>query len=232
MAADHGGSMTRQRRILGMTTTQIGILIGLGAAACIMFAFTGWLAMRGGFQPAPAVTLVPQMTSTPFVLPTITVTVEPTPVPYEQLIPEGWTQHKTALVEIWLPSIFKVSNLDVNEELALTVANPKTSLYKMNVIVIYEPLGTNSLDDHIDSSFLQLEPLFRVVERRKVSLNETEAVRLVLEGRMDGTDVNELIYVIQDGSTAWAVLYIAQINEFYEMLPTFEQSAKTFRIIR
>lgn len=224
--------MTRQRRILGMTSAQIGILVGLGAAACILFAFTGWLVMRGGFQPAPAVTAVPQMTSTPFVIPTLTATVTPTLVPYEQLIPEGWTQHKTELVEIWLPANFKVSNLGVNEELALTVSNPKTSLYKMNVIVTYEPLGTNSLDAHIDNSFLQLEPSLRVVERRKVSLNETDAVRLVLEGRVEGIDVNELIYVIQDGSTAWAVLYIAQINEFYEMLPTFEQSAKTFRIIR
>lgn len=224
--------MTRQRRILGMTTAQIGILVGLGAAVCILFAVTGWLVIRGGFQPVPASTVPPQMTASPFVLPTITPTLTPTLVPYEQLIPAGWTQHKTELMEIWLPSIFKVSNLDVNEELALTVANPKNSLYKMNVLVIYEPLGTNSLDAHIDNSFLQLEPLFRVVERRKVSLNATDAVRLVLEGRVDGIDVNELIYVIQDGSTAWAVFYIAQINEFYEMLPTFEQSAKTFRIMQ
>lgn len=224
--------MTRQRKVLGMTTAQIGILVGLGAAACILFAFTGWLVMRGGFQPAPVVTAVPQITSTPFLLSTLAPTVTSTVIPYEQLIPEGWEQHKTALVEVWLPADFKVSSLDVNEELALTRFDSKTSLYKMNVIVTYEPLTADSLDAHIDNTFPQLEPSLRVVERRDVSLNATDAVRLVLEGRVDGIDVNELIYMIQDGGTAWAVLYIAQISEFYEMLPTFEQSAKTFRIIR
>jgi hypothetical protein len=215
-----------------MTTTQIGILVGLGAAACILFAFTGWLWMRGGFRPAPASTAVPQMTSTPFVLSTLAPTVTPTAIPYEQLIPQGWVQHKTELVEVWLPADFKLSNMNVNEELALTRFNSKTSLYKMNVIVTYEPIAAGSLDAHIDNTFPQLEPSLRIVERRDVSLNATDAVRLVLEGRVEGIDVNELIYIIQDGSTAWAVLYIAQINEFYEMLPMFEQSAKTFRILR
>lgn len=224
--------MAQQRRVLGMTTVQVGILAGLAVAACMLFAIVGWLVMRGGLRQAPATTPVPQMTSTPYVLPTFTPTLTLTPVPYEQLIPEGWTQHKTELVEIWLPANFKVGDLDVDEELALTGSNPKTSLYDMNVIVTFEPLGSETLDAYIDNTVLKLNPTLRVVERRKVSLNATDAVRMVFEGRVEGIDVNELIYVIQDGGTAWAVLYIAQINEFYEMLPTFEQSAKTFRIVR
>jgi hypothetical protein len=215
-----------------MTTTQIGILVGLGAAACMLFGVTAWLVLRGGVRPAPAATLAPQTTSTPFVLPTITPTVTSTPVPYEQLIPEGWKQHKTALMEIWLPSNFKAAEKDSDEELRLLASNPKTSLYKMSVTVGYEPLVADSLDGYVDNRLSTMDSAIRVVERRKVSLNGTEAVRLVFEARIDAVDVNELVYVIQDGTTAWSVFYVAQINEFYEMLPTFEQSVKTFRVVR
>ena len=224
--------MTHQRRVLGMTSAQIGILIGLGAAACLLFAVTGWLVMRGGNNPAPAATRGPQITATPFVLATITPTLTATAVPYEQLIPDGWVQHKTELMEIWLPSDFKPASKDADQELKLTVSNRKTSVYKMNVIVTYDALGTASVDTYIDTQLLTLEPTFRVVERRNVSLNGREAIRMVFEARVDTVDVDELVYVLQDGGTVWAVLYAAQINEFYEMLPIFEQSARTFRIVQ
>lgn len=224
--------MAQGGKYFGMTITQIAILVGLGAAACLLFGFVGWLAMRGGFQQAPAPTMPPQMTATVFVVPTITPTVTSTPVPYEELIPEGWKQHKTELIEIWLPSNFKTTNEAADQELALIGSNPKTSLYRMSVLISYEPLGTDSLDTYLDTGLLGLDPTLRVVERRKISLNATDAVRMVVEGRVEGIDVNELVYVFQDGGTAWAVIYVAQINEFYEMLPTFEQSIKTFRIVR
>ena len=102
----------------------------------------------------------------------------------------------------------------------------------MNVIVSYEPLNAESIDTYIDSQLLTVDPTIRVVERREISLNEMDAIRMVFEARVETVDVNELVYVIQDGDTAWAVLYAAQINEFYEMLPEFERSIKTFRILR
>lgn len=224
--------MAQQRRILGMTTTQIGILAGLGAAACILFGIVGWLVMNRGTQQAPLPTVAPQMTSTPYVLPTITPTLTLTPVPYEALIPEGWTQHKTELLEIWLPANFKKAQKDADEELRLIASNPRISPYKMTVILGYQPLGTGTVDTYIDNQILKADSTVRVVERRKVSLNGTDAVRMVLEARLDAVDTNELAYLIQDGGTVWIVYYVAQINEFYEMLPTFEQSAKTFRIVR
>jgi hypothetical protein len=97
---------------------------------------------------------------------------------------------------------------------------------------MYEPMGTDSLDTYIDHQLVAIDPTIRVVERRKVSLNGIESVRMVFEARVKTVDVNELVYVFQDGTTVWAVFYVAQINEFYEMLTTFEQSAKTFRIVR
>ena len=226
--------MAPQRRILGMTSTQIGIVAGLGIAVCVLFSVMGWLVL--GVNPSAFVqqapTLAPQMTSTPFVIPTITPTLTFTPVPYEQLIPEGWNQHKTALMEIWLPSNFKVTNKDADEELALAGSNPKVTSYKMSVTVSYAPLGTDSLDAYVDTSLAKMDSTIRVVERREVSLNGADAVRMVFETRVDSVDVNELVYVIQDGGTAWVVFYVAQINEFYDTLPTFELSAKTFRVVR
>ena len=54
----------------------------------------------------------------------------------------------------------------------------------------------------------------------------------MFETRYNNLDVNDLTYVFQDGSTIWYVEYIAQINEFFEMLSVFEKSAQTFRVVR
>ena len=90
--------MTQNRKYLGMTIRQVGILAGLAVLACLIMGVTGGLALRGSlglFSRPPESTPVPQFTATPFVIPTVTPTETPTPIPYEQLIPFGWTQHQT-----------------------------------------------------------------------------------------------------------------------------------------
>ncbi len=226
----------QERKYFGMTMQQLGILIGLAIVVCLLFGVTGFFILRRGLSglqsQAPAIPPTMQMTATPFALPTLTPTETLTPVPYEQLIPTGWAQFKTALVEIWLPPAFKSTKKDADEELAALSSNSKNSLYKMRVGVSFEPLVEDSLDAYIDSRIAKMDPSIRVVDRRKVSINSTNAVRILIEGRIQTVDVNELVYIFQDGGTAWAVTYVAQINEFYDMLPTFEQSAKTFRIVK
>jgi hypothetical protein len=70
-------------------------------------------------------------------------------------------------------------------------------------------------------------------ERTKTSINTVPAVRLVFTGRKgNNTDINELIYVIQDGSVVWYVQYTAEITEYFNLLATFESSAKTFRVVK
>jgi len=229
--------MKENKKYFGMTTAQIGVIAGLAVAACILFAITGWLVLGGSlklpFSRSPESTPTPKMTPTLFVLPTITPTVTSTPVPYEQLIPNGWKQFKTELVEIWLPPSFKNVDRQPNEELALQGTASKNSLYKLSATVSFEPLTGGSLDAHLDAGLLKLDSqISRLTERRKVSLNSTDAVRMTFEARVDTIDVNQLTYAIQDGSTVWFVYYTAQINEFYEMLPLFEQSAKTFRVVK
>ncbi len=227
--------MAQDRKYFGMTIQQLGILGGLAAFACLLFGATGIIIVRRsvgtGLKPQETSVSV-QPTSTIALTPTLTPTAIPTAIPYDQLIPEDWKQFKTALVEIWLPPAFKSINKDADEELAALSTNSKTSIYKMRVSVSYEPLGDQSLDVKLDDYVAKIDPSIRVVEQRKVLLNTVEAVRLMLEGRIKTVDVNELVYVIQDGSTIWYIVYAAQINEFYEMMPSFEQSALTFRIVR
>ena len=234
--------MTENRKYFGMTTSQLAILGGLAAAACLIFAATGWFVFRGGFnlsQP-PANTPVPVSTSTPFVIPTITPTLTSTPIPYEQLIPNGWTQHRTALVELWLPSGFKsassgisgISGNSVLLEMALTSTASDSSTYEMFVTVSYEPLTSNSLETFVDSRLSNIPADINMAERRKILINSTEAYRLMFEGHSNNVSTNDLLFVFQDGSVVWYVRYSAEIKEFYEMLSTFEQSVKTFRIVR
>ena len=229
--------MTENRKKTGMTSAQIGILIGLGAVVILLFAAMAWLLLGGtirmpSFSRAPKNTSTPYMTPTMIVLPTITPTATLTPIPYEQLIPADWKQFKTALVEIWLPSSFKTADKQADEELSLLGTTSKNSLYKVGATVSFEPLNGGSLDAHIDTGLSKLDPQTRLTERRKVSLNGTDMVRMTFEARIDTLDVNQLTYAIQDGDTVWFVYYTAQINEFYDMLPIFEKSAMTFRIVK
>jgi len=235
--------MTQNRKNFGMTHSQIGILAGLAGAACLLFAAAGWLLLRRGpgiFARAPQNTPVSQSTATPFVIPTSMPTETPTPVPYEMLIPEGWVQHKTALVEIWLPAEFKLGDSKLfsdsansaMRELIVARATSTSSPYQMLVMISYEPLPAGSLDAYLDSQIVNFPADIRVAERRKVAVNSMEVVRFVFETRSDNVDVNDLAYVFLDGSTVWYIEYVARINEFYEMLSMFEQSVKTFRIVR
>jgi hypothetical protein len=188
----------------------------------------------------PANTPAPQATSTPFVIATITPTLTSTPVPYEQLIPIGWTQHLTALVELWLPSEFKsagsgisgISGNSVLLEMALTGAVSDSSAYEMFVTVSFEPLTSDSLDTFVDSRLSNIPADINMAQRRKMLINSTEAYRLMFEGHSQNVSTNDLLFIFQDGNVIWYVRYSAEIKEFYEMLSAFEQSVKTFRIVR
>lgn len=235
--------MTHQRRILGLTPAQIGIIVGLGVAVCALFAVMGWLVFGGGpsslFQQAP--TQAPRMTSTPFVLPTLTPTLTLTPQPYEELIPAGWTQHKTALIEIWLPEGFKTvktSKIDsIKPESALAEltleSDSSTALYKNLVMVFYQPLNDGeSLETFLDRELPAVSDDYVTMNRKKTTLNGVDVTMITLETRSSNVVANTSLYVVQDGGTVWFVAYSAEIGEYFTMLSQFEKSAKTFRIVR
>jgi hypothetical protein len=236
--------MTQNRNYFGMTRTQIGILAGLAGIACLLFGLAGWFVFRGNLNPFASEKKKKtntQSTPTPFMMPTLALTGTPTAVPYDLLIPDGWVQFKTGLVEIWLPAEFKQADpgtfLDSPDlampELFMREATSSSSLYQMLVMISYEPLTADSLDVYLDTEIAKLPSSIRVAEKRKVLVNSTEVTRFVFETRTQNQiDVNDMAYVFLDGSTVWYVEYVAQINEFYEKLSTFEQSVKTFRIVR
>ena len=235
--------MQQNNKYFGMTPSQLGMLAGLAVTACLLFGLAGWFVLRSGFNRfsgAPQNTPASQFTATPWVIPSTVPTGTPTAVPYETLIPGGWTRFKTGLVELWLPAEFQPgdpqffnnsSNTAIGE-LILKGSDSESSLYQMLVIVSYEPLTAESLDAFLDAEVAKIPSAIRVAERRKVILNTTEAIRFVFETRYNNVDVNDLTYVFQDGSTIWYVEYIAQINEFFEKLAVFEKSAQTFRVVR
>jgi hypothetical protein len=237
--------MRQNNRYFGMSPAQIGILASLTATACLLFSLAGWFFLQGSLNQSPdADTIqgspISQFTATPWALPSPVPTGTATLIPYEALIPAGWSQHKTGLIEIWLPpefepgdpQLFNDSTNTAMRELVLTGFRSDSSLYRMLVLVSYEPLTAASIDVHLDGEVAKIPAEVHVSERRKITLNSTEAVRFMLETRIQNLDFNDVTYVFLDGSTVWYVEYIAQINEFFEMLDTFEKSAQTFRIVR
>lgn len=238
--------MDSTRKYFGMTIPQLGILAGLAGALCLILCVAGWLIFGGGLNTASQQQIPTAIgpTVTPVVSPTVTFTPAPTAIPYEQLIPSGWKQHKTALVEIWLPGDYRKTTIkdlvildkQITLELTLSRTLSDTSLYNLYVIVAYEPLQGDSLDSHIEISNAEstaTPSTFRVVEQRHVLLNATPAIRFLYEGKStDNLDVNSLVFVILDGNTVWYVQYWTQINEFYNQLETFEKSILTFRPVK
>jgi len=234
----------QDRKYLGMTIRQVGILAGLAVLACLLFGVTGVFALRRGFSlfsQSPTSTPVMQLTATPFVLPTLVPTVTLTPIPYDQLIPEGWEQHQTALVELWLPAGFKntgsaaasvVSGNSVVMELSLAGTSPTSSDETIYASIAYEPLTSESLDAFIDGRLSGKPPEVNMSERRKVMINSREAYRLMFEWQSSNVYTNDLLFIFLDGSTVWYVKYSAEIKDFFEMLPAFDDSVETFRIVR
>lgn len=237
--------MEEEQKYFGMTRLQIGIVAGMATVLILILCAGAFLVFRNG---ASSISAPPQATSTPpptvtlmaATPPTATSTPAPTAIPYEQLIPAGWKQFSTSLVEIWLPSNFKLGDkkalnqtaqLALNE-LLITEVPGKTSVYAMVVSVSYDLLTGDSLDDFLQSKISQLPPEIRVTDRRTVYVNTVEARRIMLELRVNNIDVNDMVYVFLDGNTVWYVEYAAQINEFFDNLPIFEQSIKTFRTVK
>ena len=230
------------KKYLGMTVMQLGVLGGLAGLAFLLFCIAGWLVIGRGIGAAQAVppTPSPLASATLIVHPTQTSTPAPTPLPYETLIPIGWVQYKSPLYEFWLPAGYKdaqpehlVTGLGNKPIVDLAVRGSYTtkSPNKIYVTVAYEPMTANSFDEFLNQRITALGPV--VSERSRVDLNTIPAMRLVFTGRTgSNTDINELTYVILDGTTVWYVQYTAELTEFYNLLTTFEASARTFRMVR
>jgi len=228
----------------GMTRTQIGILAGMTGFLVLFLCIGGWFFLGNSGDRLSSTdqvpTVVPTVTSIVVIPPTLTPTITPTPIPYEQLVPAGWNQYKTSLVEIWLPSNFRLADKKTvnvtagfaQSELLITEIPSKSSAYNMLVGVSWDLMTGDSLDKFLDAKSPNLPYQARISDRRTVYVNTVEARRIVIEFRINNIDFNDMVYVFLDGSTVWYVEYVAQISEFFDNLPVFEQSVKTFRPVK
>ena len=236
--------MDEEQKYFGMTKIQVGILAGLAGMLILILCVGAFLVFRNlnPVVPAPQSisTPMPTVTSVVFTPPTATSTPAPTAIPYEQLIPAGWKQYKTSLVELWLPANFRIADkktIDTTAQIALnelfiTEIPSNSSAYNMLVSVSYDLMTGNSLDEFIETKLQQLPIEVRVTDRRTVYVNTVEVRRIMIELRANNIDINDMVYVFLDGDTVWYVEYVAQISEFFENLPVFEQSIKTFRPVK
>jgi len=240
--------MNTDRKYFGMTGMQVGILGGLAGALLLIACIGGWFILGnatglGSFSEPPTQTLEPTVTPVIVTTPTIVPTITQTPIPYEQLIPKDWKQYKTALVEIWLPSNFKLADKKPDKktvgkvelaipELSIIEIPSKSSAYNMVVGVSYDLMAGDSFDAYLDNKLTSLPETARVADRQTKFVNSLESRRLVIEIRVGAIDVDDLVYVFLDGSTVWYVEYAGEISEFFANLPIFEQSIQTFRIVR
>lgn len=231
--------------ISGMTRTQIGILAGMAGFLVLFFCVGGWIVFRGlgsprTNMPGQAPTVAPTVTSIVNIPPTVTPTITLTPIPYDQLIPADWNQYKTSLVELWMPKNFALASQKTSEftdhffttELLINEVTSKSSAYRMQVAVTYDLMTGDSLDAYLDERFPQLPFQATVTDRRTVFVNSEESRRVVIEFKVNNVDYNDMVYVFQDGNTVWYVQYIAELTEFFDNLPVFEQSIKTFRMVK
>lgn len=95
-----------------------------------------------------------------------------------------------------------------------------------------------SLDDYIQSYWdgdvkgTPVALLFTLNETKKLTLLGREAKRVTYTYASKGHDMIGLTYYIKDGVEIWAVNYVIELNEFANMMPTVDQSIKTFRLVK
>ena len=66
----------------------------------------------------------------------------------------------------------------------------------------------------------------RVMAQETISLNGTEAIHTLLEGRLKDTEVMVSSYVAKDSDCAYDLVYVAPPEVFQDRLPEFERFAK------
>lgn len=239
--------MKSKRKYYGMTVPQLTVLGVMASCLFIIVGCGGWYAVTSTRAQAQAmqVAAVPptvQPTVTPFVIeptPTTVPTNTPTPIPYDQLIPKDWKQYKTSLIEIWMPTNFKLADKRTKDytsnvgtsDLLLTEVSSKSSTFNMLVGVSYD-VRTDpnlSLNDFLAAKPLSLQNQALVTSNQQVFINSHDARRLLIEFKVNNIDYNSLLYIIPDGSTIWYVEYVAEISEFFNNKDVFEQSVRTFR---
>jgi hypothetical protein len=181
-----------------------------------------------------------------------------TPAPTETALP-GWEKFEGGGVELWLPESYEGGDLGQNLDAAMEQLRSLGPAYEQtaqlieqnptmyviwafdaelggtgfltNVNVTTEQVPADiTVDDYLDAAMGQLPAEFQVVERETLSIGDLPAGRLTIEFSMSGVNGKEVVYVVKDGITLWAITYATGLDEFDARWPGFQQSAQTFAV--
>jgi serine/threonine-protein kinase len=172
-------------------------------------------------------------------------------------VPDSWAKYDGRGMSIWLPDSFQGGNLeeDVNliaDQLGdfgpefgaiaeMIKQNPELfafwvfdseigdSGFLTNVNITTEEVPSAiDIEMYLDLTENQFPAEFNMTERGIVPFQDSQAGRMVLEFDLGGVTGKEVIYIIQEDNTIWAVTYATSAEEFDQRLPDFERSIQTF----
>lgn len=248
-------SQPRVRRYLGMTILQLSILGLLVLALCCTLVSGIWI-LNGmvaraytvpnlpGLNDTPLPTLTPAPTATP--MPTATAT----PIPYESLIPPGWTKFTSTsdpALEVWLPPSYALQTTKNQEDaipvysveearsvLALMDGTHSPYLIFTTFEVVVRPAFAPTLDEMVDAEFGALMRSGRLLERDtfEFTVGDRPARKLVFDINVSGVNAGLALYAVQVGNEVWYLGFATPFNELYTRMPVFDQIIQTFRIVK
>lgn len=253
----------RTKRYFGMTIIQLAILGCLAFVACgtvaggLLFASSSTIGGGIALFPSPAPSATPLPTSTPFLTATPAPTSTATLIPYEELIPPGWNQHTTTILELWVPPQFNSINIDVERQATIDLyrdlgyedyaedlennpsayvfwfkhSDPGSNLFTPNINIGPALMTAADLDTYLNQAYADGPQEFVVVNRQEFAVGNYEARRWLLEANLNNIYIGVAQYAIFDGTDVWFITGGSHFNEFYSWLPEFDKVARTFRLI-
>jgi hypothetical protein len=76
----------------------------------------------------------------------------------------------------------------------------------------------------------QLPASFKVKSQEDIALLGEPAIRIVIEASIADIDLNEVMYLLRQGTYVYAVAFATSREAFEDKLPIFEQSIETFAV--
>ena len=252
-----------RKRYLGMTVVQLAILGCLAVTAFgvigggVWFVTSSMMELNALLSPPVNGEATLQFTLEPAPTPTIALTPTQTPVPYESLIPDGWSQYKNQSIEIWLPSSFYETNIELSvseliekyKELGqdmqanelknsppayvfwMETKSPSQKLFTTRVTVHPVLMVGDDLEGFLDQQYNLVSLRSTIVDSRPFEVGNYPAMRTLIEASLGGVYVGYVSYAIYDGTLVWFIEGASHFNEFYTWLPIFDDAARTFRFI-
>jgi hypothetical protein len=168
---------------MGMTGTQISILIGLAVVALLSICGVGWAMLSlGSLGAAPAATTVvsmpsPTVTATEDVTATPEITATPTP-PSTVAPPDGWVEFTTQGGGLWLPNSFVGGDMIAHKNEVISKVRQLGSFFRPIADSMKQP-PTNTVLWMVDKN-KQKNPLVTTVIVRSITLTDDTTIDKVI----------------------------------------------------